>query len=97
MQTVSRRRFLEGSTLAIAAGCAVVASAAGGLPEAVGPCGLLFQNGDAAAMASALLDLLAHPSRREQLMKGSVSHLKSFEPEIIAAKYLEVFASALHS
>jgi glycosyltransferase involved in cell wall biosynthesis len=81
----------------IAAGCAVVASAAGGLPEAVGPCGLLFQNGDAAAMASALLDLLAHPSRREQLMKGSVSHLKSFEPEIIAAKYLEVFASALHS
>ena len=30
----------------IAAGCAVVASQGGGLPEAVGPCGILFPNGD---------------------------------------------------
>ena len=35
----------------IACGCVVVGSAGGGLPEAIGPCGLTFPNGDATALA----------------------------------------------
>jgi glycosyltransferase involved in cell wall biosynthesis len=79
----------------IAAGCAVVASSAGGLPEAVGPCGILFPNGDVDALASALRDLLASPSLRERLMSESVRHLERFQPEIVAKKYLDVFQSVL--
>jgi glycosyltransferase involved in cell wall biosynthesis len=68
----------------------------GGLPEAVGPCGILFPNGDAKALASALKQLLTSPSLRERLTSESHRHLERFQPEIVAKKYLDVFQSALH-
>ncbi len=77
----------------LAAGCALVASSQGGLPEAVGPCGILFPNGDSAALASALKELLSKPAMREELVQGSVDHLKRFAPEVIATRYLDVFQS----
>jgi glycogen(starch) synthase len=80
----------------LAAGCALVASCGGGLPDAVGPCGLLFPNGDAAAMAAALKELLTHPSLRQKLLVERNRHLDQFLPESIARRYLEVFESALH-
>jgi glycogen(starch) synthase len=79
----------------IAAGCAVVASRSGGLPEAVGPCGVLFPKGDAAALAAALKDLVKNPSRRRQLLADRSEHLRQFLPESVAKRYLEVFSSAL--
>lgn len=79
----------------IAAGCAVVASRGGGLPEAVGPCGILFPNGDVAALASALKDLMTSPSLRAQLIARRNEHLEPFQPEVVAKRYLEVFAAAL--
>lgn len=81
----------------IAAGCVVVASQGGGLAEAVGPCGILFPNGNVAALASALRDLLTSPLLREELIAGRDRHLKHFQPEAVALRYLEVFASALRS
>jgi glycosyltransferase involved in cell wall biosynthesis len=80
----------------LAAGCVIAASSGGGLPEAVGPCGVLFPNGDVEAMASALKDLLTLPALREELISNSARHLRSFEPEFVAKKYLDVFQSALH-
>lgn len=79
----------------IASGCVVVASSAGGLPEAVGPCGMLFPNGDARALASALKDLLANPQVREKMTSQSARHLERFQPEAVAKSYLNVFQSAL--
>ena len=79
----------------LAAGCAVVASNTGGLPDAVGPCGLLFPGGDARALAQAIRELLDRPSIREKLASESAGHLKKFHPEVIARQYLEVFNTAL--
>jgi glycosyltransferase involved in cell wall biosynthesis len=79
----------------IAAGCAVVASRKGGLPEAIGPCGILFPSGDVGALASALKDLLASPSLRDKLAAERDHHLKRFQPEAVAKRYLEVFESAM--
>ena len=79
----------------IAAGCAVVASRGGGLPEAVGPCGILFPNGDVSALAAALKDLLTSPGLRDKLMAERNQHLESFQPEAVAKRYLEVFESAM--
>jgi glycosyltransferase involved in cell wall biosynthesis len=79
----------------IAAGCAVVTSQGGGLPEAVGPCGVLFPNGDVAALASALKDLMTIPSLREQLIARRNEHLEDFQPEVVAKRYMEVFELAL--
>jgi len=79
----------------LAAGCAVVSSNTGGLPDAVGPCGLLFPGGDARALAQAIRELLDRPSLREKLASESVGHLKRFRPEVIARQYLDVFTAAL--
>ena len=79
----------------LAAGCALAASRAGGLPEAVGPCGLLFPRGDAGALAGALKELLASPSLRQKLISRSPRHLQEFRPETVAKRYLEFFEAVL--
>lgn len=75
----------------IACGCAVVGSARGGLPDAIGPCGLLFPNGDADALADRLERLLDDEELRLRLRAGAPEHLAAHSPQHIAAKYLEMF------
>ena len=75
----------------IACGCAVVGSEGGGLPDAIGPCGLLFPNGDAVALAERLDRLLIDGNLRAQLRAGADEHLAAHSPRRIAAKYLEMF------
>jgi glycogen synthase len=81
----------------IAAGCVVVASQSGGLPEAVGRCGILFPNRDVAALASVLKELLESDSLREELRSRRSEHLERFQPATVAQKYMEVFEIALRS
>lgn len=79
----------------IACGCVVVASSGGGLPEAVGPCGLTFPNGDVAALARLLEQLLDSPETCAQLRAAAPEHLAKFHPTTIAQQYLEVFQKQL--
>ena len=74
----------------IACGCVVVGSAEGGLAEAIGPCGLTFPNGDAAALAQALSRLLEDPGECERLRQNAAAHLARFTPRRVAAAYLDV-------
>jgi glycosyltransferase involved in cell wall biosynthesis len=73
----------------------VVASRGGGLPEAVGPCGILFPNGDVEALAFAIKDLITSSSRRDELTSARKQHLEHFQPQTVAKRYMEVFESAL--
>lgn len=77
----------------IASGCAVVGSADGGLPEAIGPCGLTFPNGDASALASVLQKLLTDPGRLEELRRGRAQHLASFTRSHVATLYLQAMGA----
>lgn len=79
----------------IACGCLVVASRGGGLSEAVGPCGITFDNGNAVELAEALTQLLVAPGEAEQRLAGASEHLARFRPETVAAHYLEVFQGIL--
>jgi glycogen(starch) synthase len=74
----------------IACGLAVVGSGGGGLPEAIGPCGLTFPNGDAAGLAARLAELLAKPGRIEELLAAAPAHLARHNPEAAARAYLAV-------
>lgn len=76
----------------LACGCAVVGSAGGGLPEAMGPGGRTFPNGDAPALAAVLRMTLrdgqpADPAAIE-------AHLERHSPRVVARRYLEVLDAA---
>ena len=79
----------------IACGCVVVGSQGGGLPEAIGPCGLTFPNGDVSALSQELESLLLAPSEQKRLLAYASQHLAKFHPATIAEAYLALFRSKL--
>ena len=78
---------------AIACGCVVVGSDQGGLPEAIGPCGMTFPNGNVEALARVLGELLASPAQCEELLAHAPAHLGRFTRATVARAYLELFES----
>ena len=79
----------------IACGCLVVGSRGGGLPEAIGPCGLTFPNADAGALADILEGLLRAPSGRDRFVGAAPDHLAHFQPSTIAKRYLHFQPSTI--
>jgi glycogen(starch) synthase len=79
----------------IASGCVIVASRSGGLPDAVGPCGVTYEMGDLGALTDALYQVLTEPQMREDLLRQADTHLENFRPAVVAGKYLQVFERAL--
>lgn len=75
----------------IACGCVVIGSSGGGLPDAIGPCGITFPNGDVGALEEALARLLAQSNERERFIAHASEHLAQFQPHLIAQRYLELF------
>jgi glycogen(starch) synthase len=65
----------------IACGCLVVGSSGGGLKKAIGPCGLTFPNGDAAALAAVLEPVLTDPELTTTLLRGAPEHLAAHGTE----------------
>lgn len=74
----------------IACGCAVVGSADGGLPEAIGPCGITFPNGDVEGLAAALRRILAESGMLASLRENAAAHLARHRAQSIASQYLEL-------
>ena len=75
---------------AIACGCVVIGSDAGGLPQAIGPCGTTFPLGNAASLAAKIQDLLGSFGKREEFRAAAEPHLSGHRPEAVARKYLQV-------
>jgi len=93
---------MEGSPLAVleamAAQRPIVATAVGGVPTilANGQCGLLVPTGDAHAMAQAILDLLAHPQKAQELaLRARERFLQEYTVERMGERYLRLYESAL--
>jgi glycogen(starch) synthase len=74
----------------IACGCVVVGSENGGLREAIGPCGLTFENGNAAALAAQLKRLINEPETRTKFSRAAAEHLANFRSDAVAGAYLQV-------
>ncbi len=77
---------------AIACGCVVVGSSGGGLPEAIGPCGVTFRNGDAGELADRLSGLLTQPETLAQYRAPAAAHLSKHSARNIGEDYLQLFA-----
>jgi glycosyltransferase involved in cell wall biosynthesis len=79
----------------IASGCVAVGSEGGGLKDAIGPCGVTFRNGDAAALAARLEELLASPQSIARYRANAAAHLRGYTRAAVADRYLRVFAGAV--
>lgn len=78
----------------IACGCAVIGARAGGLPEAIGPCGLTVAMGDAAALADAIARLLTDEAAVAGFRAQAPAHLARHTPGAIVESYLAVLGRA---
>lgn len=79
----------------LACGCVVVGSSEGGLPEAIGPGGVIFPNGDVPALAAALVRALALDGAAPDFRRQVDAHLERHQPATVAKAYLTVFERAL--
>jgi hypothetical protein len=77
---------------AIACGCAVVGSTAGGLPEAIGPCGLTYPKLSIGDLASRLEQFMTEPGLTNVMQRYAPEHLVRHTPHAIAARYLSFIA-----
>jgi glycosyltransferase involved in cell wall biosynthesis len=80
----------------IACGCVPVASRLGGLPEAVGDAGVLYEEGNRAELADILIRLLTTHQLLDFYRSKANQHLIHFEPDAVADAYEFHFNSCSH-
>jgi glycosyltransferase involved in cell wall biosynthesis len=78
----------------LACGCVVLASDGGGLPDAVGPAGLLFRRDDQAHLTNQLRLLIEDVGLRASLRANASAHLVQFQPNVVCMKYLKSLQAA---
>jgi glycogen synthase len=81
---------------AIACGCVVVGSRDGGLPEAIGPCGVTFPNGDQEQLARCLGELLRAPESWQRFRENAPAHLRRHLSATVAHQYLQVLENLIY-
>ena len=75
---------------AAACGCVVVGSDGGGLPDAIGSCGLLFKRGDPVDLEKVLRRLLEDSNLRNEIRSSSGPHLEKHRMDLLSKKYLNL-------
>ena len=78
----------------LACGCVVVASSGGGLADAVGDAGIIFERNSPTDLSSKLQFLIDRPDLQEILRSKAASHISSFTSELICKKYLDILIKA---
>ena len=95
-ETTKRIREQFGRVIveAMASRVPVIGSSCGAIPEVLGDAGLVFPEGDAAALAGALKQMLSDQDLRERLALAGLERVKQYSWERVAAKtyalYLQV-------
>jgi glycosyltransferase involved in cell wall biosynthesis len=82
---------------ACACGCSVIGSDSGGLPDAIGPCGVTFPNGDVGALADRIGELSSQTDCVDSCQDARSRHLANHSPRSVAAAYLHIFESAVRA
>ena len=79
----------------IACGCHVIASSGGGLPEAIGACGVTFPNGDPQTLASRIAEALQHPEKLERCHMNAAIHLARHNRAVVSHAYYDVLSKVV--
>ena len=78
----------------LACGCVPLVTRSGGLPDAVGDCGLVVARDDPAALADGIQALLGDARLQEDYRARASAHLGRHTPDRIARDYLQVISDA---
>lgn len=81
----------------MACGCIPIVSNGGGLPDAVGNAGVVFERDNVASLVLAISSVLLDPLEEERLKQAAPAHLESFRSVEVSKKYLAVFRQSLHN
>jgi glycosyltransferase involved in cell wall biosynthesis len=79
----------------MACGLIPIVSSGGGLPDAVGDAGLIFESGNVDSLAALMNRIYENTTEQSRIYKEAKNHLANHEPQIVAAKYLNVFQTAI--
>jgi len=79
----------------MACGCVPVVAKSGGLPEAIGNAGLIFEKGNVDDLINNLKLLINNSSLEEELKKLANNHLHKHKQAFITKRYLEVLEMAV--
>ncbi len=77
----------------IACGCVPIGTAEGGLPEAIGPCGMIVPNEDEQALADKIVEALKSGDL-SRYRAAAPKHLEKRAAKLVASAYLEVLQRA---
>jgi len=80
---------------AMSLGRPLVVSSAGGLPEVVGDCGLVFPMGDSSTLASSLITMIKEPERARALGSAGRLRARQFTAAGMVRGYENVYQSVL--
>jgi glycogen(starch) synthase len=75
----------------LACGCRIIAADAGGLAEAVGPFGRLFEPGNVQQLNSLLKEALQNTNQPVYTQHELIQYLSNYKKQVVAQKYLSVF------
>lgn len=79
----------------MACGCIPIVSNGGGLPDAVGKAGIVFERGDVDDLVSNILKVLLNAAYDLELRNAASQHLAEHHPDVIAMRYLAVIENSL--
>jgi len=74
----------------MACGCLPFVSNGGGLQEAVGDAGVIFERNNLHSLYKSVKEILEHPQLENELRSNAEEHLRRHRPEVIAERYFEV-------
>ena len=78
----------------LACGCVPLVTRSGGLPDAVGDCGVVVARDDPAALADGIQALLADTGLQDDFRARAPAHLARHSPDRVARDYLRVLHDA---
>jgi glycosyltransferase involved in cell wall biosynthesis len=81
----------------MACGCLPIASNGGGLPEAIGNAGLVFERNDIDSLVNCIRRIMEDPALDRQLRDAARIHLAAHLPHMVAQKYMQVLENAFNA
>lgn len=78
----------------MACGCIPIVSDGGGLPDAAGKAGVVFERGNTEALVHAILSVVNNPDYATSLRQAVEVHLDNHHPDVVAKRYLSIIEKA---